>query len=911
MAAGKTPDVPSKELTGKLTGKLSGDHVADLAEFDGIRVRGAREHNLKNIHVEIPRNKITVITGLSGSGKSSIAFDTIYAEGQRRYVDSLSTYARNFLDKLKKPDVDSIVGLSPAIAIDQKSVGLNPRSTVGTVTEVYDYLRLLYAKVGTPHCPIHHIPVAGQTPDQIIDDVMKMASGSRIIVLSPFVQGKKGEFLNDFQKFVKRGFVSAKIDGAYVELESAKKLTKTKSHDIDIVIDKIVMKPDIRGRLAESIHTAIQHGGGRVAIERADKTSERKTYSIHSACPICGFGFPEIEPRFFSFNNPRGACKTCNGLGTIDIEEIEQVQYQSGDEPRMVQNVKYKISEKIAHKTEEDDEGEVDELAIRVCPECLGTRLAEGPRNVLIAGKAITQLANLSAIELRETLQSSEWSSRGQQIAEKILKQIDSRLNYMIRVGTGYLSMDRPTRTLSGGEAQRIRLATQVGSSLIGVLYVLDEPSIGLHPRDHHRLLDILRDLKDLGNTILMVEHDEDTIRSADYLIDIGPRAGLLGGSVIAAGTPQQIQDEPNSITGGYLSGRLSIPVPAKRRKGSGASLKITGASGNNLKDVDLEIPLGTFTAVTGVSGSGKSTLIMDTLYRILANHFYKAKWEISPYKSVKGLDAIDKVIDINQNPIGRTPRSTPATYVGLFPLIRDLYANLPDSKVRGYAPGRFSFNVKGGRCENCQGGGMLRVEMHFMSDVFVECDACQGRRYNRETLAVRYKDKSIADVLGMSVGEALEFFQNHPHIRRKLETLNQVGLDYMRLGQSSTTLSGGEAQRVKLSKELSKRGTGKTMYILDEPTTGLHFADIAKLIELLQALVEQGNTVLVIEHNLDVVKSVDYVIDLGPDGGRAGGEIVAVGTPEMIAKSKRSETARFLKPLLSPAARTSPTIQL
>jgi excinuclease ABC subunit A len=661
------------------------------------------------------------------------------------------------------------------------------------------------------------------------------------------------------------------------------------------------MKPDVRGRLAESLHTAIQHGGGRVIIERADKSAERKSYSIHSACPVCGFGFPEIEPRFFSFNNPRGACKTCNGLGTIDIEEIEQVQYQSGDEPRMVQNVKYKISDKIAHKTEEDEEGEVDELAIRVCPECQGTRLAEGPRNVLIAGKAITQLANLSALELRETLQSSEWSSRGQLIADKILKQIDSRLNYMIRVGTGYLSMDRPTRTLSGGEAQRIRLATQVGSSLVGVLYVLDEPSIGLHPRDHHRLLDILRDLKDLGNTILMVEHDEDTMRAADHLIDIGPRAGALGGSVIASGTPQQIQDEPNSITGGYLSGRLSIPVPSKRRKGSGHSLLLTGASGNNLKDVSLEIPLGTFTAVTGVSGSGKSTLIMDTLYRILANHFYKAKWEISPFKSVKGLEHIDKVIDINQNPIGRTPRSTPATYVGLFPLIRDLYAALPDSKVRGYAPGRFSFNVKGGRCENCQGGGMLRVEMHFMSDVFVECDVCQGRRYNRETMAIRYKDKSIADVLGMSVGEALEFFQNHSHIRRKLETLNQVGLDYMRLGQSSTTLSGGEAQRVKLSKELSKRGTGKTLYILDEPTTGLHFADIAKLIELLQALVEQGNTVLVIEHNLDVVKSVDHVIDMGPDGGRAGGEIVAIGTPEAIAKSKKSETARFLKPLLTP----------
>jgi len=870
-----------------------------MAEFDGIRVKGAREHNLKNVQVDIPRNKITVITGLSGSGKSSIAFDTIYAEGQRRYVDSLSTYARNFLDKLKKPDVDSIVGLSPAIAIDQKSVGLNPRSTVGTVTEVYDYLRLLYAKVGTPHCPIHHVPVAGQNPNQIVDDILKMPSGTRIIVLSPYAVGKKGEFLNDFQKFVKRGFVSAKVDGAYIELEGAKKLAKTKAHDIDIVIDKIVIKDGVRGRLAESINTAIQHGNGRITIEKADKSAERKTYSIHSACPICGFSFPEIEPRFFSFNNPRGACKTCNGLGTIDIEEVEQVQYQSGDEPRMVQNVKYRVSDKIAHKTEEDEEGEVDELAIRECPECLGTRLAEGPRNVLIAGKAITQLAALSAVELRELLTTSEWSSRGQIIAEKILKQIDSRLNYMIRVGTGYLSLDRPTRTLSGGEAQRIRLATQVGSSLVGVLYVLDEPSIGLHPRDHHRLLNILRDLKDLGNTILMVEHDEDTIRSADHIVDIGPRAGVLGGSIIAAGTPEEIQKVPESVTGGYLSGRLEIPVPKKRRKGNGQSLKLTGASGHNLKDVSIEIPLGTFTAVTGVSGSGKSTLIMDTLYRILANHFYKAKWEISPYKDVKGLDHIDKVIDINQNPIGRTPRSTPATYVGLFPLVRDLYAALPDSKVRGYAPGRFSFNVKGGRCENCQGAGMLRVEMHFMSDVFVECDVCQGRRYNRETLAIRYKDKSIADVLNMSVGEALEFFQNHSHIRRKLETLNQVGLDYMRLGQSSTTLSGGEAQRVKLSKELSKRGTGKTLYILDEPTTGLHFADIAKLIELLQALVEQGNTVLVIEHNLDVVKSVDHVIDLGPDGGRAGGEIVAVGTPEVIAKTKRSETARFLQPLL------------
>lgn len=868
-----------------------------IEEFDGIRVKGAREHNLKNVAVEIPRNKITVITGLSGSGKSSIAFDTIYAEGQRRYVDSLSTYARNFLEKLKKPDVDSITGLSPAIAIDQKSVGLNPRSTVGTVTEVYDYLRLLYAKVGTAHCPTHKVPVAGQTPDQIISDIEKSGEGARLIILAPFAQGKKGEFYAEFQKWLKRGFVSAKIDGQYVDLDKAKKLAKTKSHDIDIVIDKVIIKKGVRGRLAESVNMAIQYGGGRVVVEKT--TGERKSYSIYSACPVCAFSFPEIEPRFFSFNNPRGACPTCNGLGTIDIEEVEDTRYESGDEPRTVQNVRYKVSSKVAQATEEDDEGEIDQLAIRECPECHGTRLREESRNVLIAGRAITELAALSAIELREILNTSAWTARGQIVAEKILKQIDSRLNYMIRVGTGYLSLDRPTRTLSGGEAQRIRLATQVGSSLVGILYVLDEPSIGLHPRDHHRLLDILNDIRELGNTILMVEHDEDTIRSADHIIDIGPRAGILGGEVIAAGAPKEIEKSELSITGKYLSGSIQIPVPNSRRKGNGSAIVMKGAAGNNLKNVDLTIPLGTFTAVTGVSGSGKSTLIMDTLYRVLANHFYNSKWTIAPYESITGLDFLDKVIDINQNPIGRTPRSTPATYVGLFPLIRDLYAALPDSKVRGYAPGRFSFNVKGGRCENCQGAGMIRVEMHFMSDVFVECDVCQGRRYNRETMAIRYKEKSIADVLSMSVAEALEFFHNHSNIRRKLETLNRVGLDYITLGQSSTTLSGGEAQRVKLSKELSKRGTGKTLYILDEPTTGLHFADIAKLIELLQELVDQGNTVLVIEHNMDVVKSVDHVIDLGPDGGNAGGEIVATGTPEKLASAKRSETAKFIKQAL------------
>ncbi len=867
--------------------------------FEGITVKGAREHNLKNITVQVPRNQITVITGLSGSGKSSIAFDTIYAEGQRRYVDSLSTYARNFLDKLKKPDVDSITGLSPAIAIDQKSVGLNPRSTVGTVTEVYDYLRLLYAKVGVAHCPIHKVPVQGQTPDQIINEIMRGPSGTRLFILSPFAQGKKGEFLAEFQKWLKRGFVTAKIDGVYTELEKAKKLTKTKSHDIDIVIDKVILKDGIRGRVAESVHSALQYGNGRVVVENA--SGDRKSYSIYSACPKCDYSFPDIEPRLFSFNNPRGACQTCNGLGTIDIEEIESQSYQSGDEPRTVTETKYRVVKTIKSDSEEGDDGEVDELALRVCPDCKGSRLREEPRNVFIAGKNITQLAALSAVDLKDSLKSVSWNEKQNLIGDKILTQIDGRLNYMIRVGTGYLSLDRPTRTLSGGEAQRIRLATQVGSSLIGVLYVLDEPSIGLHPRDHHRLLDILRDLRDLGNTILMVEHDEDTIRSADHVIDLGPRAGVLGGAVISAGTPDHIAKDLESVTGQYLSGRMQIPIPKVRRPGNGKALKVSGATGNNLKDVSIEIPLGTFTAVTGVSGSGKSTLIMDTLYRVLANHFFKLRWEVSPHKSVSGLDNIDKVIDINQNPIGRTPRSTPATYVGLFPLIRDLFASLPDSQVRGYAPGRFSFNVKGGRCEACQGGGMVKVEMHFMSDVYVHCDTCNGRRYNRETLAIKYKEKSIADVLEMSVAEALGFFQNHPNIRRKLETLNQVGLDYMTLGQSSTTLSGGEAQRVKLSKELSKRGTGKTLYILDEPTTGLHFADIAKLIELLQELVNQGNTVLVIEHNLDVVKSVDYVIDLGPDGGSKGGQLVAVGTPEQILKSKSSETAKYLKAVLSP----------
>jgi excinuclease ABC subunit A len=860
---------------------------------DGIVVKGAKEHNLKDVSVTIPRNKITVFTGLSGSGKSSLAFDTVYAEGQRRYVESLSAYARNFLEQLKKPDVDSITGLSPAIAIDQKSVSTNPRSTVGTVTEIYDYLRLLFAKVGVPECPTHHIPVASQTPQQIIDDVYKKGNGAKFYVLAPMAAGKKGEFLAEFQKWAKKGFVKAKVDGKMIELGKATKLAKTKTHDIDLVIDQLILKDSLKLRLSESINTALSMANGRVIIETLD--GERTPYSLHSACPICGFGFPEIEPRLFSFNNPRGACETCHGLGTIDL--IEEEQFSDGEVgSKKLDKVVYKYKGK---KTSEEDEDEGEEMELSACPTCRGTRLKAEALNVKLSGKTIAELSDLGTVDLRKWMTTLKWRAKDELIAEKIVKQIVSRLDFLVRVGTGYLSISRPSRTLSGGEAQRIRLATQVGSSLIGVLYVMDEPSIGLHPRDHHRLLDIIGELKDRGNTILLVEHDEDTIRYADFVVDLGPRAGRLGGEKMAQGTPAELEANPNSMTGKYLKGEMRIPIPKTRRKGNGKSLKLIGATGNNLQNVTMEIPLGTLTAVTGVSGSGKSTLIIDTLYKILAKHFFKAVAQASPYKKIEGLEHLDKVIDINQRPIGRTPRSTPATYVGLFPMIRDLFANLPDSKLRGYEPGRFSFNVKGGRCETCMGHGQIRVEMHFLSDVFVTCDTCLGKRYNRETLNIKYKSKSISDVLDMNVEEAVEFFRNHSQIYRKLETLHRVGLDYMTLGQSSTTLSGGEAQRVKLSKELSRRGTGKTLYILDEPTTGLHFDDVRKLVELLQELADQGNTVLVIEHNLEVVKTADYIIDMGPDGGSGGGLLVAAGTPEMVAKVKDSETGKYLKHVL------------
>lgn len=859
--------------------------------YDGIRVKNAREHNLKGISLDIPRNKMTVITGLSGSGKSSLAFDTIYAEGQRRYMESLSAFARNFLDQMKKPAVDSITGLSPAIAIDQKSVGLSPRSTVGTITEIYDFLRLLYARVGVPHCPTHHIPVSSQTPQQILEEIKKLPAGTKFYVLAPMAQDKKGEFQKEFQKWAKNGFVKAKVDGEMMDLDKPKKLAKTKAHNIDLVVDQLILKPEMFLRLSESINTAVNLSDGFLVLETLK--GERTTYSIKSACPQCGYSFPKIEPKFFSFNNPRGACPDCNGLGTLDIIE----ETNEGSTEKSSSAVTYRL--KNGAKAKDDDDEESEEIELSFCPSCLGDRLRPEVLAVSIQGKNIAELSHMDGESLKKFLEGVGWNKREGLVATKIVKEIRDRLGYLIDVGTGYLTMERPARTLSGGEAQRIRLASQLGTSLVGVLYVMDEPSIGLHPRDHHRLLKVMHDLRDRGNTVLVVEHDEDTIKAADYVIDIGPRAGRLGGELMTAGSLAEVKSHPTSLTASYLSHRLQVPIPKVRREPKGF-LTLTGASGNNLKNVTLKLPLSVMTCVTGVSGSGKSTLIIDTLYKILAKHFYSSLAHPQPYKKIEGLEQLDKVIDINQRPIGRTPRSTPATYVGLYPAIRDLYAQLPDSKVRGYAPGRFSFNVKGGRCEECQGHGQMRIAMHFMSDVFVTCSVCQGRRFNLETLQIKYKDKSISDVLAMSVEEAADFFQHHRHIANKLEVLKRVGLNYMTLGQSSTTLSGGEAQRVKLAKELSKRGTGKTLYILDEPTTGLHFEDVRKLIELLQELTDSGNTVVVIEHNLDMMKVADHIVDIGPEGGAAGGELLFNGKPEDLVKRVKSPTAQYLKPILS-----------
>lgn len=844
--------------------------------FEGIEVRNAREHNLKNVSVKIPRNALTVVTGLSGSGKSSLAFDTIYAEGQRRYMEGLSVYSRQFLEPMKKPEVESIQGLSPAVAIDQKTLSSHPRSTVGTVTEIYDYVRLLFARLGVAECPEHRVPVQGLEPEQILQEVFRWPPKTKFYLLAPVARSKKGEFLAEFQKWEKKGFVKARVNGEWIELAQAKKLKKTKAHDIDLVVDQLIIDAKHEKRLRESLHLALSLANGRVSFETIE--GEQKNFSIHSSCPVCDFSFPELEPRLFSFNNPRGACPDCKGLGVVGLSEYELDGYESAED-------------------ESDESAEI--VAIEPCEACQGTRLRPEALSVKINSENIAHWSARSIEQLKALVLGLEWSKRDQELALPMVKEIVRRLDYLLDVGCGYLSLGRASNTLSGGEAQRIRLASQVGSGLTGVLYVMDEPSIGLHPRDHHRLLKILDNIKEQGNTVLVVEHDEDTMLAADHLIDLGPRAGRLGGELIAEGTPQQVMKQSGSLTGRYLAKSVGVKVPKRRRAGNGLFLNLKGATGHNLKNVNLELPLGCLIGVSGVSGSGKSTLIIDTLFRILSKHFFGSLAEPEAFDTVEGLEHLDKVIQISQKPIGRTPRSTPATYVGLFPLIRDLFAQLPEAKMRGYRPGHFSFNVKGGRCEACQGNGMQKIEMHFLSDVYVPCESCQGRRYSREVLNIRFKQKNIAEVLQMSVEEATPFFENQPQIHRKLKTLLKVGLDYMTLGQSSTTLSGGEAQRVKLSKELSKRGTGKTLYILDEPTTGLHFEDVKKLVQLLHELVDQGNTVLVIEHHLDVLKNCDHVIDLGPEGGDGGGRIVAAGTPEKVSLSKTSVTAPYLKKTL------------
>jgi len=831
-----------------------------------IIVKGAREHNLKNISVTIPRNKLTVVTGLSGSGKSSLAFDIIYAEGQRRYLEGLSSYARNYMVQLKKPEVESVVGLSPAIAIDQKTITTNPRSTVGTVTEIYDYLRLLFSRVGTPHCPEHDEPVTSQTPADIVKDIMKQKKGDKFYVIAPVYRGKKGEFLREFQKWEKNGFTQAKVDGKWIKLSEAKKLAKHKFHDVDLLIDRLIVDKKFEPRLKESVNLALTMADGLIETENVTKKTN-KLYSINRSCPKCGFTFPELEPRIFSFNSPKGACVTCNGLGYLsDVEEGK-----------------------------EDFEGD-DFVEFETCSDCDGQKLSPRALSVFINDKNIAEFSTLTAKNLLKEFKKIKLPKKQTIIAEKIVEQIRSRLEYMMKVGTSYLSLNRETRTLSGGEVQRIRLATQVGSALVGVLYVLDEPSIGLHPRDHHRLLGVINEIKDRGNTIILVEHDEDTIRSADYIIDIGPGAGLHGGEIIATGNYKDILKANKGLTTKYLTGAIEVATPKSRREGNGLKISLNGANEHNLQNVSVDIPLGKLVGITGVSGSGKSSLIIQTLYPALWNIINKTNKFVGEHEEILGIEHIDKVIEINQKPIGRTPRSTPSTYVGVFPLIRNLFAELPEAKIRGFKPGHFSFNVKGGRCEECQGAGVKKVEMHFLSDVFVPCDYCQSSRYTNEALSIRFKGKNIAEVLNMTVEEACEFFKNHKNIHKKLDTLNQVGMGYMTLGQNSTTLSGGEAQRVKLSRELSKRQTGKTLYILDEPTTGLHFEDVNKLVKLLQKLVDQGNTVIVIEHHLDVVKNCDHIIDMGPDGGDEGGVVVFTGTPEKLIKNKKSHTGIYLK---------------
>ena len=938
---------------------------------DTISVRGARANNLKNVSVELPRDKLVVLTGLSGSGKSSLAFDTIYAEGQRRYVESLSSYARMFLGQMDKPDVDAIDGLSPAISIDQKTTSKNPRSTVGTVTEIYDYLRLLWARCGTPHCPKCGKVIRRQTIDQIVDQIMQLPERTRFQILAPVVRGKKGEHAKVFDDARRGGYVRVRIDGSVYDLTEEITLDKNKKHHIEVIVDRLIMKPDLARRLTDSVETASNLSGGLVILNRLDEDSDTM-FSQNYACEDCGVSLPELSPRMFSFNNPYGACPVCSGLGTqlvadpaliipddsksilqgaiqasgfnnvkddsiarmyfealakkykfslndpvreLPKQAMDAILYGTGKEnltiyyerangrgvlERPFEGVVNNISRRFAETQSEAMHKELEEcMAERLCPKCHGDRLSDVSLAVTVGGLNIMEFCRLSVSDALRFMENLRLEGNFAVIAEQILREIKSRLGFLQAVGLRYLTLSRAAATLSGGESQRIRLATQIGSSLMGVLYILDEPSIGLHQRDNDKLLETLRHLRDLGNTVLVVEHDEDTMRAADYIVDVGPGAGVHGGEIVAAGSLDDIMACPRSVTGQYLSGVKKIPLPAERRSGNGRALKICGAAENNLQSIDVEIPLGTFTCVTGVSGSGKSSLVNEILYKKLAGALNRARVRPGKFDHIEGLEHLDKVVGIDQSPIGRNPRSNPATYTGLFNDIRELYASTADARTRGYGPGRFSFNTKGGRCEACCGDGLVKIEMHFLADVYVPCEVCGGKRYNRETLEVLYKGKNIADVLDMTAEEALEFFENLPRVRAKIATLVDVGLGYVKLGQSSTTLSGGEAQRVKLATELSRRATGRTIYILDEPTTGLHVADVHKLIEVLQRLVDAGNTVLVIEHNLDVIKVADHIIDLGPEGGEGGGHIVACGTPEEVAACEASYTGQYLKKLL------------
>ncbi|NDU86531.1 MAG: excinuclease ABC subunit UvrA [Ferrovum sp.] len=942
-----------------------------------FRIRGARTHNLKNIDLDIPKHQLVVITGLSGSGKSSLAFDTLYAEGQRRYVESLSAYARQFLQMMEKPEVDLIEGLSPAIAIEQKATSHNPRSTVGTVTEIHDYLRLLFARVGEPHCPEHDLPLSAQSISQMVDTVLALPTDSRIMILAPLVNDRKGQQLELFDELRAQGFVRARVDGTVLDLDTPPSLDKNKKHTVEIVIDRLKVRPEARQRLAESFETALRHADGRALVVEMDHHTSH-TFSSRFSCPICHAGLPELEPRLFSFNNPMGACPHCDGLGLISFFDPKRVvafpelslaagavkgwdrrnqfyfqmlcdlatHYDFDLEqpyealPASIQEILLNGSGKekipfhvlgargfqmgkphafegivpsLERRYRETDSSLVREELARLraqktCPQCHGARLRPEARGVRVGGHT---LHTLSALPLKEAVilfQQLPLIGQKQTIAEKILKEIIARIQFLNNVGLDYLQLDRSADTLSGGEAQRIRLASQIGSGLTGVMYVLDEPSIGLHQRDNQRLLSTLQYLRDLGNSVLVVEHDEDAIRNADFVVDMGPGAGEHGGEIIVAGTPQDILQHPTSLTGQYLSGKLSIALPSKRRSADPTrQLRITGASGNNLKHVSVDLPVGSMICVTGVSGSGKSTLINDTLHAAVARHFYGSAQDPAPHDAILGLEHFDKVINVDQSPIGRTPRSNPATYTGLFTPIRELFAGLPQARERGYGPGRFSFNVKGGRCEACQGDGLIKVEMHFLPDIFVPCDMCHGKRYNRETLEIHYRGLNIHQILELTVENAYDFFQAVPVLARKLKTLMDVGLGYITLGQSATTLSGGEAQRVKLSLELSKRDTGRTLFILDEPTTGLHFHDINLLLKVLQRLRDQGNTLVIIEHNLDVIKTADWIIDMGPEGGNGGGRILAQGTPEEVAENPQSVTGTFLKPHLSPQPASLP----